>query len=195
MGSPNENIDYRKTDTFFPRLNRLFHPRQPARISRLEVKTDDHDIIVASAFDTAHLTSEGDKYIVENPVDVLDFIRAFYQKVNSPVYHNEGTQTKKDVDEVVNPLIDGFKKNINDDVTITTFTSANLAIAPNDIENTIPFLKTGDTIKIFKSLPNKTSFGLDGIPPVVMKHVPEKIVVAYTITFNNCLNRMYFPDR
>ena len=44
-----------------------------------------------------------------------------------------------------------------------------------------------------KKLPNKTSSGLDGIPPICLKHLPAIVIVDLTILFNNVINMNYFP--
>lgn len=44
---------------------------------------------------------------------------------------------------------------------------------------------------ILKTLPNKTSAGLDDS---VLKHLPGNIILDYTILFNNYINNKFFPD-
>lgn len=78
--------------------------------------------------------------------------------------------------------------------TITQFTDQNPAHSPAQVENSIQFTNAPRTHKIFERLPNKTSSGLDSIPPIVLKHLPFKIITDYTILFNNCLNNHFFPD-
>ncbi|CAD6208825.1 GSCOCG00003632001-RA-CDS [Cotesia congregata] len=46
---------------------------------------------------------------------------------------------------------------------------------------------------ILQRLPNKTSSGVDGIPTIILKHLPGNIIQALVIIFNNALNAYYFP--
>lgn len=56
-----------------------------------------------------------------------------------------------------------------------------------------PFCNTEIVQKIINGLPNKTSSGLDDIPPIILKHLPDKVLKDYTVLFNNALNWHYFP--
>lgn len=48
--------------------------------------------------------------------------------------------------------------------------------------------------QILKRLPNKTTSGLDGIPTIVLKHLPANIINNLVIIFNNALNHSYFTN-
>lgn len=47
---------------------------------------------------------------------------------------------------------------------------------------------------ILKNLANKTSSGLDGIPPIILKHLPAQMIIYLAILFNNAINHSYFPS-
>lgn len=157
----------------------------------LNVKTDELDLIIDITCDIEKLVVRDENYVVEAPTDILNFIGAFYQKINSPNHINEGTRLKYLVDNVANQLKSNFRE--NNEIRITTFSQTNPASNPEKMENSIPFMNPIITKSIFKVLPNKTSSGLDEIPPIILKHLPMSIIFDYTIIFNNCLNNKYFP--
>ncbi|OXU31137.1 hypothetical protein TSAR_002921 [Trichomalopsis sarcophagae] len=90
--------------------------------------------------------------------------------------------------------IGNFESNVSNNVTITNFNIANPAHNPSQPDDTLFFTNTYKIQLIFKYLPNKTSPGLDNIPPIVLKHLPVKIIKDYTVLFNNCLNNKFYPD-
>ena len=88
--------------------------------------------------------------------------------------------------------VDNFK---NNNSHLTEFTNDNPAYDPKfkKISNEPYFCNTLNVQRILKQLPNKTSCGIDGIPPIVLKNLPIKIIKNDSILFNNCLNLCYFP--
>jgi hypothetical protein len=47
--------------------------------------------------------------------------------------------------------------------------------------------------EILHSLKNKTSSGIDKIPNIVLRNLPNQVINIMVIIFNNCLNLSYFP--
>ena len=128
---------------------------------------------------------------METPTGILNTIGAFYEQINTPKYFNANTTLKRKIDNTINQLINTFK---NIHTSITTFSDNNPAYNPKNIDNSITFSSVPDTFHIFKYLPNKSSAGLDNIPPIILKHLPINIIKFYTIIINNCLNNQYYPD-
>ena len=85
-----------------------------------------------------------------------------------------------------------YKKNNN---SLIKFSNDNPAYDPksNKINDDPYFCNIIRVQLILKHLPNKTSSGIDGIPPIILKNLPFNIIKNYTILFNNCLNLCYFP--
>ncbi|OXU26695.1 hypothetical protein TSAR_016977 [Trichomalopsis sarcophagae] len=131
-------IDHRNADMFFPKVHRFFLNTPDLRISE-------------------------NKYIIEKPDDILSIIGAFYEKINSSTYYNKHSLTKKTVDNKVNELINAFSNNPS---PITTFSDDNPETKPEFIPNTVKFYDILQTNHLFSKLPNKSSSGLDNIPPI-----------------------------
>lgn len=91
-------------------------------------------------------------------------------------------------------MVASFQENMQNGTTSTTFNAQNLAHSPKQAEEDIFFTKVTKVTGILKTLPNKTSTGLDGIPPIVLKRLPGSIILDYTIPFNNCVNNKFFPN-
>ena len=119
---------------------------------------------------------------------------AFYEAIYSPRHLNSNTRLIEIVDELVGTLKRDFdnKRTLGD--TITVFCERNSAIDPIPILNTLhPFCCPAEVTRVLRGLPNKSSSGLDGIPPIVLKHLPLRIIINLTILFNNAINHSCFP--
>ena len=106
---------------------------------------------------------------------------------------NDNTAHKAQIDKEINELTHSFQNKTINNESIVTFSDTNPAFNPAQPENTLLFCNTYSTHLIFKNLPNKTSSGLDSIPPIVLKHLPIQIIKDYAIIFNNCLNNKFYP--
>lgn len=80
--------------------------------------------------------------------------------------------------------------------TFTTFSDSNLAYYPSHQDVKPKFLFSSfEVLLILKKLKNKTSTGLDNIPTILIKNLPEYIIKDYTVIFNNAINNIYYPTR
>ena len=188
-----KHIDHTKPDKFFPKINRLFRSKNQLEIKTLSVEADRLPLLNRSEYDLTNIPLQDDKYSVHAPADILNIIGAYFETINAPRFINNLTRIKQLVDETAHALINTFHHNEANNITITTFTPTNPAHAPLSIDNSVIFLNTGQVENIIKKLPNKCSSGLNNIPLLVLKHLPQKIVTDYTVLFNNYLNNKYFP--
>ena len=189
-----KNIDFRKSDTFFPKINSIFRPKQQIGIKELQVHRDNGTLLANSNCDLREATSDGENFIFTTSSDKLNILGAHYEYINSPKHLNTGTRFKELIDNSSVLFKQSFTDfRVNRD-SITTFNENNPADSPN-IEDILlhPFCSPPSVALILKKLPNKSSSGLDGIPPICLKHLPAKIIIAFTILFNDAINLCYFP--
>ena len=60
---------------------------------------------------------------------------------------------------------------------------------------TFSAITESDVIKAIDKLPSKTSSGVDGISPVLLKHIKHEISKPVTSILNQCLTTGIFPDK
>ncbi|XP_076659970.1 uncharacterized protein LOC143363244 [Halictus rubicundus] len=188
-----KTIDYRKSDSFFPKINRFFRPKSQLKLDNITVQKEDENLLLRCNYQKEEFIFHNDKYYVQNPIDVLNIFGAYYEKINSPRYTNTSNPIKEIVEKDASRLINIFKNNLRSKTTITTFSETNSAINPDNTTNSL-FCNPFHTRYICKYLPNKSSSGLDEIPPIILKHMPRNLIIAYRILFNNCINNRYFPE-
>ena len=189
-----KQIDHRKTESFFPKLNRLLRPKQRLKISDIHVEQDNTSFLQRSKCNIASAPISNNKFIFSTPTDKLNTIGAFYESINSPRCLNSGTRHQILVDTMATFFKTEFSTSRDNDDTLTVFSDSNKATNPQVETDPLNFfcsyLEVG---KIFRHLPNKTSYGLDEIPPIVLKHLPSNVILAYTVLFSNALNNYSFP--
>ncbi|XP_076659851.1 uncharacterized protein LOC143363129 [Halictus rubicundus] len=183
-----KQIDHRNNDTFFPKINSIFRRKPPSTIDDIHIKQSDSHILDKGKCNTTTLQKTNDSYILTTPTDKLNAIGAYYETVNSPRYLNDGTRLKEIIDNTARTLTHEFATNRHNMSTITQFSNLNNAKDPEDTDDV-----TFTVNSILKRLPNKTSVGTDRIPPIVLKHLPDKIITHLAILFNNAINNSYFP--
>lgn len=138
------------------------------------------------------------KLIFTEEQDKLNVLAAFYESIDSPRHLNQGTRLR----EIISNRMQAFKQEhilseINNENAVI-FSNTNPADTPNitSIGNKPQYVCTTRRLtEILKKLPNKTSYGTDEIPSIVLKHLPKKIVKELVILFNNSLNKNYFPNQ
>ena len=187
-------IDHTKPEKFFPKINRFFRPKAQLQINSLSVSHGRISLLNRSNCDLTKIPRRDNNYIIHTPIDILNVIGAYFETVNAPRSLNHNTPLKRMVDEKARSLVNSFQNKANNNIAITTFSPSNPAHSPLPVEDSIIFLNYVQVDNIFDNLPNKSSSGLNNIPPIVLKHLPEKIIKDYSIIFNNCLNNKHFPD-
>ena len=60
---------------------------------------------------------------------------------------------------------------------------------------TFSAITESEVIKTIDKLPSKTSSGVDGISPVLLKHIKHEISKPVTLILNQCLATGIFPDK
>lgn len=74
-------------------------------------------------------------------------------------------------------IIEDFANARQSSTRASEFNDNNRASAPHLEQNEDQiFCNKSQVAKILKALPNKTSTGLDGIPAIILKHLPPKII-------------------
>ena len=109
----------------------------------------------------------------------------------SVIQHN--TNTKINVDEFAQQFERTFNSNRD---PITAFSNENPAHYPaiKEINNITYFHSISEISNVIKTLPIKTSTGIDNIPSIALKPLPLLLVGECTIIFNNCINLGYYPS-
>lgn len=188
-----ENIPINDPKNMFPQINQIFRAKGKITIPNLKVPETARDIIIKAKLDEKKLQKDKTGQIIVTELkDKLHVIGSHFEKIH---IQNSGLG-KERLNAIVNKEIDKLKLEILNDhtnnITVTHFSVDNPSDNPTD---GIDYLTSFSNLaKIFKKLNSKKSSGLDNIPNIALKHLPNKIIRQYCILFNNALNNMYFPS-
>ena len=172
-----KTINYRESHEFFPKVNRWFRQKNSLDIEPLHISEKDINII-NRVCNTENLKKIDDKLIINDPLDKLNVIGSFYERINSPRYTNFNTKVKKLVTEKTDEFKAEFQRKKDLKITVTEFSDQNPATNPvTDLEYPY-FCSIASLHIILKNSSNKSSAGLDKILPIILKHLPTKIIRA-----------------
>lgn len=189
-------INYRDPSAFFPDINRLLRRKRLPKIENLRISKESPNFATPGMINTDHLAEIGNDYLITEPIDKLNVIGKHFEIVNSPRYTNTTSTTKSAADRVAQNILNTITTNRTQSRTITTFSVDNPAFNPtHDHPQTRTFFDRYESAALFRRANNKTSSGLDGIPMIVLKHLPINLILDYTTIFNNAVNQSYYPVR
>lgn len=133
-------------------------------------------------------------FIITNEEDKQNVIGANF----AAVYTQNKNLGKQRLSEMIerhyDNAVDDLDTGTSLDASLVIFSDRNVASDPHWDTDTKYFHTPLETLRLFRSLNNKKSSGTDGIPNVVLKRLPFRIIYDYNILFNNCLNNCYFPE-
>lgn len=189
-------INYRDPSSFFPTINSILRHKRLPKVENLIVSNNNPIVNTLDTINTDQLAEIDNKYLIVDPSDKLNVIGKHFEDINSPRYTNTSSAVKVAADAEAQKIRNSISDNRAQDRTITTFTLNNPDFNPTfeHPQHRIFFNRLETTI-LFRRANNKTSSGLDGIPMIVLKHLPINLILDYTTIFNNAVNQSYYPVR
>ncbi|XP_034949803.1 uncharacterized protein [Chelonus insularis] len=191
-----KSINYRDSHQFFPLINRLLRPNKAIKLSNFKFDVNSSAFSKNLSETHPHLISNNE-IIITDPLTKLEVIGSYLESINSPRYTNMDSDNKIMADSSTDILSSTRAKIRHSNLTFTEFTEENSAYNPSqDRDNGNGpkcFFSQYEIQIILKMLKNKTSSGLDNIPAIALKHIPDSVIRSYTIIFNNAINQAYYP--
>lgn len=137
----------------------------------------------------------GDKYVIQDKVQILDVMVKHYESVNTlktvDPTSRLTTLVRAKADEIKQQLTVFHQS--NDKPYFLSDTCPADKPRPKDGDNLFLFTNTDELTTILKRIPNKSSTGPDNIPNVLLKNLNKTELRNLTIIYNNSLNSLYFP--
>lgn len=190
-----KKIDYKNSDTFFPEVNSMFRHKESIPIKEIKVATDNQEAVNKLNIDINSTTINNDCFILKEQESILNALGLHFEKINARKEKYPDNRLHNIIEKEVNQFeqhLSDWKRNVSH---ISEFSENNPASNPERLyKQEIPtFFTVFEVFSVIKSIKNKVSFGLDGIPNIVIKNLPIQTIIYITIIFNNIINNNYYP--
>lgn len=187
-----KNISQTDSRNMFPNINRVFRKKAKATIDSLIVHPKDEmlrdaGIEMQRGLETGIMGPE-QSVTISNDQDKLCIIGTYFESIHKL----SDNVTNLEFENAIKDKIAEFDT-LHPAVEVTNFCTAKKSDQLLDTD-TQRYFTTFENLKwIFKRLNNKVSAGVDGVPNIVLKHLPPAVIRIYCSIFNNALNNAYFP--
>lgn len=188
-------VDYRKPDSFFPELNRMFRPKEQPPLTQISVDRNNADCLADLNIDTTNTQLRDDKYKITDETKILEVLGWHFQKINASKPTLENDRLTEIIESEYKKLSEEVALRKEQNTTLTVFSQSNPTTNPNTLGDFKIFYTPFETNLVIRNIKNKTSSGIDKIPNIVLKHIPINYIQYYTIIFNNIINNCYYPKR
>ncbi|XP_075162727.1 uncharacterized protein LOC142235357 [Haematobia irritans] len=135
-----------------------------------------------------------DNYLIYDDEDIVNVIGSYFDSVHSRKEIDSEIHNHLRVDRKFNAFLQTKMTFENNRESITTFSNILRSNDLNEDQAGIHFVTPGSLKYIFRNLKNKVSSGIDNIPNIVLRNLPEITILDYCAIFNNLINNSYFPE-
>lgn len=195
-----KQITVREHDKFFNKINRIYRFQIKTGIESLHVGTNQNDILIRADIDPAETVKDNnDLSIISDPVQKTNLMGAYLAGVYERADNIIADENEQRLHRLINDKVDNFKREMEfihvNQSSLVNFSADNPADNPCLNEEDKYFCSLVGLNDTFYRLNNKKSSSHDKIPNFVLRRLPDNIIRAYAIIFNNILNNTYFPKK
>lgn len=190
-----KNIKMSDNQKIFPKLNPIFRPHKINEIPNLIINSDRNDLMQAANLNANDMIHNNDKIIITENSSKLNILGAHYASVNNQTRTSNKHGLNSIIKNTISKFITDEKLNQTELKSFVTFSESNLASNPSFEIDPSFFCDLYRLKKIIHKLKSKKSTGVDGIPMIAIKHLPDNVLFLYLILINNMLNNSHFPEK
>lgn len=191
-----KNIAHGDSKMMFPQINAIFRRKGRSEIPTIIIPKSKITLVEDADIPSDSLLKDNDNnFVIANPQHKLNVIGAHFAAANNQNNNLGKHRFSERVMCTYHKLETDIAAENESQISVSNFSNRNPAFAPSVDNVKNYFISMGDLTKIFRNLNNKRSSSFDGIPNIILKNLPSKIIFLYAIIFNNALNNKYFPDK
>lgn len=191
-----KEINHQNTNTFFPKINKLFRYKPHRPIEPLKIEAQNQHWIEELNISSEYIINEGSHFNISGKENMANLMGRHYQEVNTPKPSDPNKRLHKLIALDSSKLKEEIRLFKSSQKHITHFSRDNSATNPIGPDAALNFFTSVPEItKTLKRIKGKTSTGIDGIPNIALKNLPDETIIQYTILFNNTINNIHFPKR
>lgn len=189
------SISPKEPKHMFAQIKCNFKKFEPLQLNEIKLPEVSKSIIDNANIDADSLDRDQfNNFIITDETEMLDGIGSYLETIHSEKTININNAVHKNVNDFfANFKVSKHQYETNKTV-ITTFSNEKPSDNPTDTEMQANFTTSETLSSIFRNLKGKMSFGIDGIPNIILKYIPELLINQYCKLFNNMINNSYFPQ-
>lgn len=188
------NIDPMDSKNMFGQIKKNFKKIKPLNLHHINIPIDSEYLLINAGIDTRNLERDNlNNFVIQEQEQMLDTIGAYLESVHSHKEINHDNIIHDKVIEYFNWFLEIKNLFENNQNTLTNFCESMLSDNIDENQSNNFFVTRSNIIYIFSNLTNKLSSGIDNVPNIVLKKIPQTMIFDYCKLFNNMLNNSYFP--
>ena len=189
-------ISTKNPDQMYNEVKKQFRKFTSSEINILKVDFCNIEILTDAGIDPSNLEKDDvtNEFIIRHDDRILDVIGNYLEKIHSKKQTIPSNPIHKEVIDCFDKFLQSKTCYENDRKTLIDF---NTNIKANNLDSFTDgelFIEKNEVINIFANLKGKLSSGIDNIPNIILKKIPESLILEYCTLFNNMVNNAYFPE-
>lgn len=187
-------IDPKDSTHMFGEIKKNFKRFKPLNLQNIKICDSSEYLLNNAGIDPRSLEKDNlNNFIVKDQVQMLDTVGSYLESIHSEKQLDNNNNLHIKINDSFNTFLETKVLFEINGSTITNFSTEKKSNNLN-VAQTENYFVTREEIKyIFSKLTNKLSSGIDNIPNIVLKNLPDIILFEYCNIFNNMLNNSYFP--
>lgn len=188
-------INPKNSAEMFSKVRKNFKKIEVLKIESLKITHNLSHVVQNAGIDTRLMETDLDhNLIIHDEQQIVNVIGSYFEAIHSHKEIDNNNNTHTQVMNTFNEFLATKTSFERIQTKLTNFTDSKKANSLTEEQAGIYFVTQNNIIYIFKNLRGKVSSGLDGIPNIILKNLPEKTMQDYCTLFNNMINNSYFPN-
>lgn len=189
------NIDPKDSINMFKQIRKNFRKYTPLNLGILKISENSEQLLINAGINPQNLRKDNsNNYLIEEETQMLNTIGTFFESIHASKSIIQDNSTHQQINRTFNCFLNKKRNFESNKTTYTTFNDTLLSDNISELQKQNVFITKNELSYIFKNLKSKLSSGIDSIPNIVLKNIPQSLLNEYCKLFNNLLNNSYFPN-
>ena len=163
-----------KSKHMFDQIRKNFKKFTPLHLENVKLPQNDKHILDNIDIDESKLELDNENnFIINDKIQMLETIGSFFQNIHSEKELDFNNSTHNNVKNYFTKFIEIKNEFENNKSTITEFSDTKLSDNISNQQIDKFFIKKHKLVDIFRKFRGKLSSGVDGIPNIVLKKLPD----------------------
>lgn len=190
------NLEPKDSEHMFSEINKNFRKFKPLNLQNIKIPANSQYLLDNVGIDPKSLEKDNsNNFIIKDQEQMLDTIGSFLESVHAYKEINQDNDLQVKVNNTFTKFLETKTTFENNQKTITNFSDEKKSNDLNALQAEQYFVTKDKLEYIFSKLKAKLSSGVDEIPNIVLKNIPNILIFEYCNLFNNMLNNSYFPNQ